>query len=293
MRERRFDRGLVALLRLLSGGAAALEEGDGAGQAASPLVLVRSDGARRAVEPAVLKEAVSRGLARREDGRLAATREGLAFLRRSLAAAGGPDDESFAAQHRTLTSRPLVEAGQVTTVRVNLAESPLAVVARLKDKEGAAFLSAEAIAAGERLHRDFTRGQMQPRLIMAYAPRLETPMGGAGAEGGTMSDSALAARARVGRAVEALGPELSGIALDICCFEKGLECVERERQWPARSAKLLLRAALMALARHYAPPSRPARRSHVWSEAADLRPPSAAAAEGLRRGGPRPRPGSA
>jgi hypothetical protein len=60
--------------------------------------------------------------------------------------------------------------------------------------------------------------------------------------------------------------------VDVCCFAKGLETVERERQWPARSAKLMLRTALLALARHYMPPpSGSGRTSHHWG-GSDYRP---------------------
>jgi hypothetical protein len=103
--------------------------------------------------------------------------------------------------------------------------------------------------AGERLRADFTRAQMMPRTTSNW----ESPVRSRGDAGATMhfSDAAIAARQRINHAMAAAGPEFSGLLLDVCCFLKGLEDIEQERRWPARSAKVVLQLALDRLARHY------------------------------------------
>ena len=219
-----------------------------------------ADGRTHPLPPAVLAATLRLGLVHRADGRLTATAEARAFLKRRLCTAETP----FAEQHRDMAEVVVVQDGARQKALANRLESPLAGLSRLKEKTGAAFLPENAVAAGERLHADFTRGGLQPRLTMSWEPRIAGRQKGEAGAGRELTDTALAARARLAKAIEAMGPELSGVALDVCCFMKGLETVERERQWPARSAKLMLRASLMALARHYAPLASGGRRVHRW-----------------------------
>ena len=131
----------------------------------------------------------------------------------------------------------------------DLDESPLARLAQPRGK-APAFLSEAEVAAGERLRADYTRGQLLPGISQRWdgLPR----QGRCGASGGSdLSDSAIDARARVDAAIEAVGPELSGVLVDMCCFLKGLETIEKERQWPVRSGKLMVKTGLSVLARHY------------------------------------------
>ena len=255
---------LLRLLRLALRSPLEVAPGAGGG-----LCLTGAGARIDGVNASLLREAVARGLIVR-DGRLLRAGEGTrSFLRRAMA---GPADEAFLDQHRAIVTETLVEKGERRPVRRNLGESPLSGLARLKDRSGAAYYGAEAIAAGERLAADFERAGLQPRITASWEPRLAGRVKGALPASVELADAALGARARVNAAIAAMGPELSGVALDVCCFMKGLETVERERQWPARSAKLMLRAALLALARHYAPPPpKEGRRRHHWG-AEDFRP---------------------
>lgn len=160
-------------------------------------------------------------------------------------------------------------------------ESPLLWLYRRSGKDGQAQISDEEFAAGERFRADITLAQMLPRTTMNWDAALTPDDRGAGPrDGAGASDSAIAARRRVRLACERLGPELSGIVIDVCGFLKGLDLVERERRWPARSAKVVLRLALSALAAHYGMDRHAARPGPRSWQAPDARPAFPAAGAG-------------
>lgn len=159
-----------------------------------------------------------------------------------------------AAAPKTLRATPAGAAQRVTAtpLSVNDSESPLAWLRRRRDAQGVAYISEAEFAAGERLRIDFTLAQMTPRVTVNWSAAGSGSKRRGEAGGGVeMSDRAAAAGQRVRNALAAVGPEFAGILLDVCCFLKGLERVEREARWPQRSAKFYLQMALRSLARHY------------------------------------------
>jgi hypothetical protein len=164
------------------------------------------------------------------------------------AAAG--DIDPFRARHLDLERREIRTDDGAVGVLVNQSESPLAWLARRKGRDGRAMISPTQFIAGEKLRADFTRAHLAPRVTSDWSmptARRSGP-GGGGAE---MTDLIVASRQRVHSALQACGPEFSGLLLDVCCFLRGLEDVERERGWPLRSAKIVLQLGLDRLARHY------------------------------------------
>ena len=157
--------------------------------------------------------------------------------------------DAFRARHLNLTTRNLMTETGPAQVLIDNSESPLAWLASRKGRDGRALIGQEQFIAGERLRADFTRGHLSPRVTSSWSGIGRTRGSGGGA--GEMTDLVVASRQRVRSALEACGPEFAGLLMDVCCFLRGLEDIERERGWPSRSAKVVLQLALDRLARHY------------------------------------------
>jgi hypothetical protein len=148
------------------------------------------------------------------------------------------ESDTFAEQHRVTERRP---DGTV----VNLAESPLSRLASGAD----AFLGPHHVEAGERVRRLVERAQLQPRLTMSYSAS-HSP-GKQPRSAAEITDLAEDARRQVANIHRLLPRDCAGVVMDVCGLLKGLQEVERERGWPRRSAKLVLRIGLDRLAEHY------------------------------------------
>ncbi|CAN7284100.1 DUF6456 domain-containing protein [Aminobacter sp. LjRoot7] len=232
------------VLRLLAKGPAGCEPAAGGGK----LLLENDKGERIGVDVGTLVALASDGLISRNSRTVRLSPEGQAAARREASAV-----DPFQGQHRELDTVIVDTASGQQAALINLAESPLSQLVRRKTKAGDPFLSHGEFVAGERLRSDYTRGQIMPRMGANWVASVSS--GKRGADGGLvdLTDAALAARQRVDMAIDAVGPELSGVLIDVCCFLKGLELVEAERGWPVRSAKVMLKSALGVLARHYNP----------------------------------------
>jgi hypothetical protein len=244
-------------LKRLEGGAKAVVSGEG-----------------YAIRTLSVPEAVIRDLARHDMVEAAAggvyviSAPGRALLRR-IAAVGKERGKSKAGTRRRTRTRPvapidrpdayraqhlMLEAGSGSdkgTAMVNRAESPLGWLRHRKDRTGKPFLSEAQFEAGEALRRDFEMAGMTPRLTTDLSGRPAGDRQGFTGRGLMPTERQVAAKQRLDRAIEAVGPDLSDVVLRVCCFLEGIEAAERALGWPTRSGKLVLGIGLDRLARHY------------------------------------------
>lgn len=160
-------------------------------------------------------------------------------------------DEAYAAQHRPIVDRPVVDGdGDVRLARGYDADRLLRRLSLLRDSDGRAWLDRAELAAAARLKADWERSE----IGTVRGSDWSAPPKGSAARGGGM-DGALAAhcdtRRRVSDALAKLAPPLRAVVERVCLREDGLEALERAEAWPARSGKLALKLALAQLAADY------------------------------------------
>ncbi|MEJ8473919.1 DUF6456 domain-containing protein [Roseibium algae] len=209
----------------------------------------RSDGKMAGhVNEAVMTALRRRDLLERRQEDYVLSQTGRQCLRRWLS-----EGDGFLDQHRELSTVNFkTESGAGHSVsQVNLAESPLAWLASRKDRKGKALLDPAQIEAGERLRADYGFARLMPTLSAGWRVGDVRGSGGASGRSADLSDDVIAARQRIEGVLKDVEPVLSTLLIDVCCHLKGLEVVEAERGWPARSGKVVLQIALTSLATRY------------------------------------------
>jgi Domain of unknown function (DUF6456) len=160
---------------------------------------------------------------------------GGAWLRRSEAS-----DDAFRQQHQLRATQLKDIGGTRRPVLVNEAESPLGWLKSRKDRNGRPLISEAQYDAGERLRADYWFAQLTARVTAnwsALAPSDRTRRA-APTNAASVRDDVIAAKTRVMQALKAVGPELAGVLIDVCCELKGLEQAEKSQGWPPRAGKV-------------------------------------------------------
>lgn len=243
---------LRVLQFLFDHGAARVSQFDGppGSDAQTLLVSVKAEKHRLLSKQCTLQQMLAAELMRVSNQVCHLTPTGAANLKRNNKAVSKED--RFLAQHRKTVSETVMLNGDRETVFRNLNESPLSRLKQHRCKDGTPWLSDAAFSAGERLRQDFTHAQLMPSVTSNWNAAMGGNRQSDGAGGKVeISNSALDARRRFDEALLHVGPDLTGVLIDICCYLKGFQQVEREQGWPPRSAKLMLRTALGLLASFY------------------------------------------
>lgn len=165
------------------------------------------------------------------------TASGRAHLRRH---AGG----DFAAQHAMDT--PARAQGDEPR---KLATTPLQWL-KARGQSAKFGLNDMELEAGGRLHDDFYRALQTPHQTMDWSRPVFVD-GSRNDSDGDIPAAIMDAQNRLAKALAYIGPGLADMALEICCSENGLEAIEKKFSLPRRSAKLMLKLALMRLSVHY------------------------------------------
>lgn len=166
---------------------------------------------------------------------------------------GALPGEAFVAQHLEIQHRSVVdESGITLTVRGVARDTLLRRLGGLSNGAGVAWLNADELAAARMLRADWEQSQqgLTRGSDLAAAPQSGNARGPGNAQERRMAIRCDAQR-RIAKALDELAQPLRRIVERVCLSEQGLEAIERDEGWPARSAKLALKLGLAQLASAY------------------------------------------
>src|SRR4051794_16242978 len=131
---------------------------------------------------------------------------------RKLSAAALADIDPLRRRHLQLGEAEIVTPQGRAGVLIDESESPLVWLARRRGRDGRPLLEPQQLLAGEKLRADFTRAHLMPRTTSNWENLI--PLGrGTGGSAGHFTEAMIASRQRVNHALEAVGPEFSGLLL--------------------------------------------------------------------------------
>ncbi len=152
--------------------------------------------------------------------------------------------------HRLTSHRPPRPEHETVLPSFNDAESPLAWLRSRQSKSGKPLIGDAQFLAGERLRADYERSCLERRTTSSWDIS-QSAGGTSGNRAADLTDAMIAARQSFHAALDAVGPELSGMLVQVCCLSAGIEQAERLLDMPQRAGKAVLGLALTSLARHY------------------------------------------
>lgn len=199
------------------------------------------------------RELISTGLAAREGQQIKVNPgEAERWLRRFEAGDANP----YRQQHSAYIE-PKAKPDTDSKSRTLRDENPVAWLFRRAKKQSAGSLHSigrNQVIASEQFRTDFEIGNITLGMKSNWlSPTARTnPRRGAGVNEATqIADRALSARGRFQDALSYVGPEFAPILVSVCCRSESLEQIERQYDWPRRSAKIVLGLALHKLTRYY------------------------------------------
>lgn len=148
------------------------------------------------------------------------------------------------------TTRP---AGRLPRASALDGRTTLGWLRSRKGPSGAPLISEAELKAGERLRTDYLRAQAVPHMTTNLSETGYIQGSDLRGQNGLAErmDRLIRARQRVEAALGAVGPDMAGVLIDICCRDLAMAAIEKAHGWPQRAGKVVVSLALRQLARHY------------------------------------------